>query len=105
MGRYYEISIVGNLDTGYGNASFIRNYDKDAGSDTNYPSETNKQSTTGFANKYGTAGTRCAYSGCNKYIAASGDTNCCITHSNKCLNCGCYIDNDASFCMDCMFGD
>lgn len=102
---YYEISIEGNLDTGYGNASFIRNYDKDSGSDTNYPSEMNKQSTTGFTNKYGTAGTRCAYNGCNKYIAASGDTNCCITHSNKCLNCGCYIDYDATFCMDCMFGN
>lgn len=55
-----------------------------------------------FTNKYGTATTICAHSGCTNYIASSGDTNCCITHSNKCLECGCYIDEDAAWCVSCI---
>ena len=55
-----------------------------------------------FTNKYGTATTKCAHSGCNNYIASSGDTNCCVQHSNICGNCGCYIDGDAMFCMSCI---
>lgn len=39
--------------------------------------------------------------GCDRYIAKSGDTNCCTTHSRKCLNCYCYIDSDAMYCMEC----
>lgn len=58
----------------------------------------------GFTNKYGTADTKCAYSGCNSKIATTGDTNCCIDHSNNCLNCGCYIDSDAMYCMSCLSG-
>lgn len=96
---FYELSLVGNIDSGTGNASLIRTYDEDSGSDTNYPTQPR------FTNKYGTATTQCAYKGCYKYIATSGDTNCCTTHSNKCLNCKCYIDGDATFCMDCMFGN
>lgn len=96
---FYELSLTGNIDSGTGNASLIRYYDEDSGSDTNYPTQPR------FTNKYGTATTQCAYKGCYKYIATSGDTNCCTAHSNKCLNCGCYIDNDATFCMDCMFGN
>lgn len=94
---YYELSLIGNIDSGTGNASLIKYYDEDSGSDTNYPTQ------PAFTNKYGSATTRCAYKGCNKYIATSGDTNCCTTHSNKCLNCKCYIDSDAAFCMDCIF--
>ena len=58
-----------------------------------------------FTNSYGTTTTKCAHSGCNNTIASSGDTNCCIVHSNKCLNCGKYIDEDAFFCMDCLSGN
>jgi len=55
-----------------------------------------------FTNKYGTPSTKCAHYGCNNYIASSGDTNCCALHSNRCLNCGKYIDEDASYCMTCI---
>lgn len=60
--------------------------------------------TSSFTNKYGTPTTICAYSGCNAYIANSGDTNCCTIHSNKCLNCYDYIDGDAMYCMSCISG-
>ena len=59
-------------------------------------------SSSGFTNLYGTSTTKCAHSGCNNYIASSGDTNCCTIHSNKCLNCGKYIDEDAMYCMSCI---
>ena len=55
-----------------------------------------------FTNKYGTATTKCVVNGCNSYIASSGDTNCCVLHSNKCIECNKYIDGDALFCMDCI---
>ena len=55
-----------------------------------------------FTNKYGTPTTKCAHSGCENYIASSGDTNCCTTHSHRCLNCNKYIDEDAVYCMDCL---
>ncbi len=55
-----------------------------------------------FTNHYGTATTICAHSGCSAFIAKSGDTNCCKTHSNKCGNCKCYIDEDAMYCMRCL---
>ena len=55
-----------------------------------------------FTNKYGTSTTKCAHSGCNNYIASSGDTNCCTKHSRKCLECGCYIDEDAMYCLKCL---
>jgi len=59
-------------------------------------------STSVFSNKYGTATTKCAISGCDNYIASSGDSNCCASHSNRCLNCNCYIDGDAMYCMSCL---
>lgn len=59
-------------------------------------------SDSSFTNKYGTPTTKCATSGCKNYIASSGDTNCCVTHSNKCLECKCYIDGDAIYCMSCI---
>lgn len=57
-----------------------------------------------FTNKYGTPTTLCAHAGCNNYIASSGDTNCCTVHSNRCLNCNKYIDEDAVYCMSCLSG-
>ena len=63
-------------------------------------SSTSKSST--FTNKYGTSTTKCVKSGCDNYIASSGDTNCCTKHSNNCLNCNCYIDGDAMYCMSCL---
>ena len=57
---------------------------------------------TSFTNKYGTRTTICAHPGCNNYIASSGDTNCCVLHSRNCLECGKYIDEDATYCMDCI---
>ena len=55
-----------------------------------------------FTNKYGTSTTKCAHSGCYLHIASSGDTNCCVQHSRRCLECNCYIDEDAMYCMDCI---
>ncbi len=62
----------------------------------------NNKTTTNFTNKYGTPTTKCAHSGCNRYIASSGDTNCCTVHSKRCKNCGKYIDEDALYCMSCI---
>ena len=64
-------------------------------------SSTNKTSTS-FTNKYGTPTTKCAKAGCNNYIASSGDTCYCPTHSNRCLECNKYIDGDAMYCLDCI---
>lgn len=58
-----------------------------------------------FTNSYGTATTKCTHQDCSNVIASSGDTNCCIVHSNKCLNCGKYIDEDAYFCINCLSGN
>ena len=65
-------------------------------------SSTKKPSSTSFTNKYGTATTKCAKEGCNNYIASSGDTAYCTTHSNRCLECNKYIDGDAMYCLDCL---
>ena len=56
----------------------------------------------GFTNKYGTKTTVCAHPGCTDYIALSGDTNCCIAHSSKCYDCGCYIDEGGFLCVSCI---
>lgn len=63
-----------------------------------------KPSTTqpSFTNKYGTSTTKCAHTGCTNYIANSGDTNCCKDHSNRCLDCNKYIDEDAYWCVSCI---
>ena len=62
----------------------------------------NSSTSTSFTNKYGTRTTICANSGCSNYIASSGDTNSCVSHSNKCQECGKYIDSDAIWCMNCI---
>lgn len=50
----------------------------------------------------GSGGRTCAEPGCTRKAATSGDTIYCTTHSRKCLECGCYIDKDAMYCMDCL---
>lgn len=77
--------------------------------ETTLPSETeadtvfeNPSDVAHFTNKFGTPQTICAHSGCNNTIASTGDTNCCTRHSAKCLNCGKYIDEDATYCMECL---
>jgi hypothetical protein len=54
-----------------------------------------------FTNDYGTSTTKCAHASCTNAIATSGDTNCCIIHSNKCFNCSKYVDEDTMFCTSC----
>lgn len=58
--------------------------------------------TSSFTNDYGTPDTICMAAGCTRKIATSGDTAYCTTHSGKCLNCRCYVDPDAMYCMDCI---
>ena len=64
--------------------------------------ETEATKATTFTNAYGTSTTKCAHSGCNNYIASSGDTSYCKEHSNRCLNCNAYIDEDALYCVSCI---
>lgn len=71
-------------------------------SSSTYSSNSNTNRSSSFTNKFGTATTRCAYPGCSNYIASSGDTNSCTKHSNRCLQCGKYIDYDAMYCMSCL---
>ncbi len=73
-----------------------------SGITSNKTSSTTSSTSVHFTNKYGTSSTKCAHSGCNEYIAPSGDTNCCTKHSRKCLECGKYIDEDALYCIDCL---
>ena len=70
----------------------------DSGSSDNSGSS----SSGSFGNKYGTSSTKCAVANCDNNIAGSGDTNCCAEHSNKCVECYCYIDSDAMYCTDCL---
>lgn len=67
-----------------------------------HPKPKSNDSDDSFTNRYGQPDTVCAHTGCNNKIATSGDTNCCTTHSNRCGECNCYIDEDAMFCMDCL---
>ncbi len=64
--------------------------------------DSDSKSEKSFTNKFGTPTTICAHSGCREYIASSGDTNCCTKHSRRCLECGCYIDEDAMWCITCI---
>lgn len=45
---------------------------------------------------------QCQYIGCKKMAASTGDTNYCESHSAKCLECGCYINDDAMYCLNCL---
>lgn len=62
----------------------------------------NNGTSTPFTNKFGTPTTKCAHTGCYNYIANSGDTNCCEEHSNRCIDCNKYIDEDAYWCVSCI---
>ena len=94
----YKSSKSGSSYSGSGYSS-----GKSSSSSSGYKSSGSTGSkTSSFTNKYGTPTTKCAHAGCNNYIASSGDTNCCTIHSNKCLNCGAYIDEDAMYCMSCL---
>lgn len=74
-------------------------YTGDSGSGTG---EDTFSPSASFTNKTGTSTTKCLHPGCDSYIAPSGDTYYCIPHSKKCGACGCYIDEDAMFCPDCI---
>ena len=82
--------------------SQIENKPTDQTNNKGIPSSKSEQSKTHFTNGYGTPTTKCAHPGCNEYIAPSGNTNCCINHSNRCLECGQYCDEDAMYCLDCI---
>jgi tetratricopeptide (TPR) repeat protein len=99
------------LDLGTGDISSVeegwitideRSTVTDTSTGTAIDSEKNTANEVNFTNDFGTPTTVCAHRGCSNYIASSGDTNCCEAHSNKCLNCGKYIDGDAMYCMDCL---
>jgi hypothetical protein len=59
-------------------------------------------SDNGFDGVGGSSGRTCAQPGCSRSAVSSGDSVYCSSHSNRCGNCGCYIDADAMFCMDCL---
>ena len=91
VGKKFICLIVGLACIGVGIYCFVEGDE---------PSYSNDYSYSSFTNKYGTSTTECAHVGCSNYIASSGDTNCCITHSNRCYECNCYIDEDANWCME-----
>lgn len=100
----FVISIFTECSDNSNGNSYINN-SNNYSTDNNYNyGGSGGQSVSTFTNKYGTRTTKCVKTGCNNYIASSGDTNCCVTHSNRCGECRCYIDGDAMYCMDCLTG-
>ena len=102
-----QIEINNMYDSYYDYSDDEDEKDDDDDDDYVYTGSSNSSgssSSGSFTNKFGTRTTKCAVSGCSNYIAKSGDTNCCTTHSNKCGNCYCYIDGDAMYCMSCLSG-
>lgn len=87
-----------------GNSDYSSSYSSNISNSavTGFSTDSSSASSVSFTNKYGTPTTICAHSGCSNYIASTGDTNCCTTHSNRCFECDKYIDEDALFCMDCL---
>ena len=59
-------------------------------------------STTSSGNKTTSGGKTCAKSGCTNKAVTTGDSVYCATHSNRCGQCGCYIDGDAMYCLSCI---
>lgn len=94
-----ENVLVAYLETHNADTELIENVKEEFKRERSNLRETEQQL---FTNEYGTRTTKCAHLGCSEYIASSGDTNCCVIHSNKCLNCNKYIDEDAVYCMDCL---
>ena len=104
----YVILIVGSLiglaisfSAFIPSLTYIFSSSPSSSSSSSYSSSYSSSSSS-FTNKYGTRNTTCAISGCNKKIATSGDTKCCTSHSSRCLNCYCYVDSDAMYCMSCI---
>lgn len=95
-------AMIAYLEENNGDPEIIANLKKSIGEEETTNRGNSSSSNSKFTNKYGTSTTICAHNGCNKYIASTGDTNCCSTHSNKCLNCKKYIDEDAMYCMSCL---
>ena len=91
---YYGTENVSTSDYQYSSNSSKYEY--------NYLDDDDDNDYSYFSNKYGSSTTKCAKSGCSNYIAKSGDTAYCTAHSNKCLECYCYIDGDAMYCMKCL---
>lgn len=52
--------------------------------------------------KVNTEPQKCLHEGCTNMAATTGDSFYCETHSNRCLECDCYIDEDAMFCLNCI---
>ncbi len=52
--------------------------------------------------KVNTEPQKCLHEGCTNMAAITGDSFYCETHSNKCMGCGNYIDEDAMFCLNCI---
>ena len=52
--------------------------------------------------KVTTSPERCLHSGCTNMAASTGDSFYCENHSNKCIDCGKYIDEDALLCLNCI---
>ncbi len=57
---------------------------------------------TKTGDKIVTSPQQCLHDGCSKKAVTTGDSFYCENHSNKCLVCGCYIDEDAMFCLNCI---
>ena len=98
-----SLSLVGCDGQNVLDNDYDYDYDYDYYSTYSYYTSSKSYSYSYFTNKFGTSTTKCAKAGCSNYIASSGDTNCCVSHSNRCLECRCYIDGDAMYCMECLY--
>lgn len=90
------------------NSCGSESYESPSNAATSTYSSTDKSSGSNKSNNVGSvsggqssSSAICAHSGCTNKVA-SGDTVYCSAHSNKCLNCGKYIDEDALYCMSCL---
>lgn len=98
---YFEQAIITCLETNGYDKELIERVKQEYSADDK-PKIAYSTKSNLFTNEYGTSRTKCVYSTCNNVIASTGDTNCCIIHSNHCLSCGKYIDGDATWCMTCL---
>lgn len=53
--------------------------------------------------KVDTVPLQCEHPGCTNQAAETGDSHYCEEHSNKCLECNKFIDEDALYCINCIF--
>lgn len=54
------------------------------------------------SDKVNTAPLQCEHPNCLNKAAETGDSHYCEEHSNKCLECNKYIDEDALYCVNCI---